>query len=158
MKHIKIIIMTIVSCLIFCSCSITESEYFGFNTNAFTIVEEEDTHGGFLGDGSYNLILDCSGNTEQAKKIIKGWKQLPLTENLQYAMYGGEIDGVPYGGFAEDANWPIIENGVYKFVDRHYESVNESDDTDLLNRYSFNFSVAAYDLDTNILYYYELDT
>lgn len=162
MKQTKVVIVTIVTCLFLSSCRITGSEqdnYLGFNPNAFTVVEEEDTHGGFHGDGSCYLILDCSRNTEHAKKITQDWKQLPLTENLQLAMYGGEKNGVQYDyNFAEEAHWPIIRNGVYKFVDRHSEAVDKSDDTNLFSRYSFNFSIALYDLDTNILYYFEMDT
>ncbi|MBR3840001.1 MAG: hypothetical protein IKM20_02575 [Erysipelotrichales bacterium] len=135
------------------------SKYFGFNKSEFTIIAEEDTHGGFHGDGSYYLILDCSEKKEEVEVIINDWKPLPLSENLQLMMYGGEKDGMYYhSNIAEDAHWPIINNGVYKFIDRHSGVVDQSDDTDLLNRYSYNFSIAVYDLDTNTLYYYELDT
>jgi hypothetical protein len=51
-----------------------------------------------------------------------------------------------------------LNNGVYKFVDRHSEAVDKSDDASLFERHSYNFSIAAYDLDTNILYYFEFDT
>ena len=162
MKHMKAIIVAIVICFILSSCSTTESvqaDYFGFKPTEFIVVEEKDTHGGFHGDGSYYLILDCSQNSECAHEIIQGWKELPLSNNLELVMYGGEKDGVSYGyNLAEEAHWPTISNGVYKFVDRHSESVDKLDDTSLLNRYSFNFSVAVYDLDTDTLYYFEMDT
>ena len=149
-------------CLVLLACSMMENQrtdYFGFNLTEFSVVEEKDTHGGFHGDGSYYLILDCSQNSNKAHEIIKGWTELPLSDNLDLAMYGGEKGAVSYGyKFAEDAHWPTINNGFYKFVDRHSESVNESDDTNLLNRHSFNFSVAIYDLDTETLYYFEIDT
>ena len=86
MRNVTAIITAIVIGLIFTSCSTTDSglpEHFGFSKSAFTIVDEEDTHGGFHGDGSYYLILDCSEKPEQATELIKGWKQLPLSENLQ---------------------------------------------------------------------------
>lgn len=159
MKYLKAIAVVLVICLSFSACGIIQASYFGFQPSAFTVVEEKDTHGGFLGDGEYYLILDCSENIEQAEELIKDWKPLPLTENLQLAMYGGEKNGVHYGyNFAEEAHWPEISNGVYKFVDRHDEAFDKSDDTNLLNRYSFNFSIAVYDLDTNIFYYFEQDT
>ena len=162
MKYIKLITIAIVICLVFSACSTIDNRrtnYFGFNANDFIIVEEEDTHGGFLGDGSYYLILDCSENTSKAYEIIKYWKKLPLSDNLNLAMYGGNKDGVIYGyNFAEEAHLPIVTNGVYKFVDRHTESDCKSDDTKLLSRYSFNFSLAVYNFDTDTLYYYELDT
>jgi len=162
MKYVRLIIVTIIFCLIFTSCSTVgsgQTDYFGFKTSVFTVVDETDTHEGFLGDGSYYLILDCSEETEQAKELIKEWKALPLTENLQIIMYGGEKDGVSYGyNLAEEAHWPTITNGVYKFVDRQSKADDKSDDTNLFNRYSYNFSVAVYDLDTNTLYYFEFDT
>ena len=162
MRCAKIIIAAVVVCLFFASCSTVgsgQTEYFGFKTDVFAVVEEKDTHGGFHGDGSYYLILDCSEKTEQAMGLIAEWKQLPLTENLQVIMYGGTKNGVSYGhGLAEEAHWPIINNGVYKFADRHAEAVDQLDDTNLFNRHSYNFSVAVYDLDTNTLYYFELDT
>lgn len=162
MKYIKMITIAVLICLVFCACGITESQrtvYFGFEISKFTVVEEKDTHGGFLGDGSYYLILDCSQNPSQAHEVIKEWKELPLTENLDLVMYGGKRNNESYGyNFAERAHWPTISNGVYKFVDRHSESVDEADDTNLLSRYSFNFSIAVFDLDTDTLYYFEMDT
>ena len=47
----------------FTACADSKSEeYAGFLKSDFAVVEEEDTHGGFHGDGMYYLILDCSGN------------------------------------------------------------------------------------------------
>ena len=174
MKYIRIITIAVVICFTFSACGILgfsvcgilgarRTDYFGFNIAEFTVVAEEDSHGGFLGDGDYYLILDCSGKTEQAAELIKDWSLFPLTENLQRVMNmtcsGVDDDGVYYSKtLAEIAHWPIIENGVYKFIDRHSEAIDKSDDTNLFNRYSFNFSIAAYDLDTNTLYYFEFDT
>ena len=93
-------------------------------------------------------------------ELIEDWKQLPLTENLQIIMYGGEKDGISYAPkLPEEAHWPIISNGVYKFVDRYSEFVaDRSDDANLFDRHSYNFSVAVYDFDTDKLYYFEFDT
>ena len=161
MKYIKLITIAIVICLVFSACNVMlsqETNCFGFSKSDF-IVLEEDTHGGFLGDGSYYLILDCSENTSKAYEIIKYWKKLPLSDNLDLAMYGGKKNGVIYAyNFAEEAHLPTVTNGVYKFVDRQAKTINKSDDTNLLNRYSFNFSLAVYNFDTDTLYYYELDT
>ena len=162
MKKVLLIVAIVLCtfCLFACTNSQkTLDEGFEFCKEDFVVIEELDTHGGFHGDGSYYLILDCSEKREQAMELIKDWTPLPLTENLQLIMYGGEKDGVNYVyNLAEEAHWPIINNGVYKFVDRHQEAVAKSDDTELFNRYSFNFSIAAYDLDTNTLYYFEFDT
>jgi hypothetical protein len=163
MRCVKLIIAAIIVCVVFSSCNILgigQPEYFGFKTSSFAVIEESDTHGGFHGDGYYYLILDCSENREQAMELIEDWKQLPLTENLQIIMYGGEKDGISYAPkLPEEAHWPIISNGVYKFVDRYSEFVaDRSDDAKLFDRHSYNFSVAVYDFDTDKLYYFEFDT
>lgn len=133
--------------------------YFGFAKKDFSVVQELDTHGGFLGYGAYYLVLDCSDNKEQALEIIDDWNKLPLSENLNTAMYGGENHGVVYGiELAEEDRMPKIENGYYIFEDRHSESTDSKDDTELFNRYSMNFSIAIYDCDTDKMYYYENDT
>ena len=152
----------ILLCITFSSCGLTEdalSKYFEFNTSDFAVLEEKDTHGGFHGDGSYYIVLYCSQNADKARSIVENWTTLPLSETLHIVMYGGEKNGINYGyNFAEEAHWPTIKNGVYKFVDRHSESKNISDDSEILDRYSFNFSIAVYDLDSDILYYFEIDT
>ena len=159
MKACKSIIIIFLCCFVLNSCTLFQSKYFGFKTDDFRIIDEKDTHGGFHGDGTYYLILDCSGNKEKARDITKEWKPLPLSENLSLIMYGGEKGNKIYGfNLAEEAHFPVINNGVYKFVDRHSESKNRSDDSDLFDRYSFNFSIAIYDLDNDMLYYFEFDT
>ena len=135
------------------------TEYFGFAKKDFSVVEELDTHGGFHGDGSYYLILDCSDKKEKALEKVKDWNKLPLTENLNLIMYGGKKDGVSYGyELAKEAHIPEIRNGYYMFKDRDSECEDDRDDSELFNRYSFNFSIAFYDCDTDKMYYFEFDT
>ncbi len=142
-----------------CSINLQPDNYFGFSKQSFTVIEEKDTHGGFFGDGSYYLILDCSNNVDTALNIVANWNQLPLSENLNLIMYGGEKDGMTYGyNLSEEAHMPEIENGYYYFEDRHSEAKDASDDSGLFSRASFNFSIAVYDSDTNRFYYFEFDT
>lgn len=134
-------------------------KYFGFRKKDYEVREETDTHGGFHGDGAYHLIMDCSENKGKALEIVNSWNQLPLSENLNLIMYGGERDGMTYGfNLAELANMPTIENGCYCFYDRHSESTDSGSDANLFDRASFNFSLAVYDFDTNMMYYFEYDT
>ena len=135
------------------------TEYFGFTKKDFLVVEELDTHGGFQGEGSHYLILDCSHNKAKALEIVKNWNKLPLPENLNYIMYGEVRDGLTYGyELAKEAHIPKIENGYYIYRDRHPESNDSKDDTELLDRYSYNFLIAIYDCDTNRMYYFKYDT
>lgn len=113
-----------------------------------------DSHGGFHGDGTtfYRLEFPDDSAVDSIKKN-KNWKELPLTDNL-----------TTLAGFIErDNDWgnpliPQVENGYYCFIDRHSESRDKKDDTDVLNRCSYNFTIAVYDTDSNILYYGEEDT
>ena len=119
---------------------------------------QTDSHGGFHGDGLYVLVLDCAQNREQALETVGEWNALPLSEPLRLMMYGGEKDGIVYGYLGEENLLPEIENGFYRFEDRHDQSRDSADDTSLLSRASFNFSLAVYDADTDRLYYFEMDT
>lgn len=132
---------------------------FDINEKDFTVIEEQDTHGGFHGDGTYHIALDCSDNKEKIYEKISDWSELPLSENLQLIMYGGEKDGCTYGyNFAEKTNIPAVNNGYYCFLDRYSEATDKHSDIELFNRYSYNFSLAIYDADTDILYYIREDT
>lgn len=131
----------------------------GYAEHDFVVVSESDTHGGFHGDGSYCLILDCSSNREKALETVKGWKPLPLSDNLSLIMYGGEKDGVQYTYLlAKDANIPAVKNGYFYFIDRQAHGTGRYSDSELFNRPSFNFSLNIYDTDTDMMYCYEFDT
>lgn len=162
MKKISVLIICLAITLSLIACSVqtdSSGDYFGFGKNDFTVEEEADDHGGFLGDGLYYLIMDCSSNKEKAFENVSGWNELPLSENLSLVMYGGEKDGEIYGyNLAEKAKIPNVENGCYYFRDRHSESSDSSDDSELFSRSSFNFSLAVYDRDTNKFYYFAFDT
>lgn len=139
-------------------CGCGEKTVMGFVPDHFTVVEESDSHGGWMGDGLYYLVLDCTENRDEALENVSGWKPLPLSENLRLMVYGGEKDGVRYGYLEKDVHFPQTEEGWYCFVDRHSESTDSSDDTNLLSRFSFNFSLAVYDAAADRLYYLEFDT
>lgn len=122
-------------------------------------ISENDQHQGFHGDGDYILKVDCSKNNKKILKQIKKWKKLPLSDNLQLIMYGGERDNKTYGyELAKKNNIPEIKNGYYYYLDRNSNAANKHSDLSLFDRYSFNFTIVMYDLDTDILYYYEFDT
>ena len=60
--------------------------------------------------------------------------------------------------YDDDLEIPQIENGYYYFYDRHDEATDPYDDSEFLARFSFNFTLAIYDSDTNTLYLCEYDT
>ena len=76
---------------------------------------------------------------------------MPSDETVQALLYGD------YSGFVCDENGnsliPEIKNGYSLLIDKQNETL-----TNMLERASFNFILGIYDADTDILYFYELDT
>ncbi len=170
MKKARMILLLPALCLLLSGCGVLRLAFYlatadknadrtamGFDPSEFAVVHEEDTHGGFHGDGYTSLILDCSSASDKALSLVSEWTPLPLSENLELIMYGGVRDGVTYGyELAEEAHWPHIEHGYYRFNDR--QSEDPSDDSGLFGRYSFHFELAVYDTDSHTLYYFKFDT
>lgn len=120
-----------------------------------------DTHGGFHGDGdTFATIRFGEDSAAQTTSLIEeqSWKPLPMTENLSLAIYGGEKDGITYGGIEEMHEIPKAENGYYYFDNQSPDAKNSSDDAQLLAPQSTNMTAALYDEDTKTLYFYALDT
>lgn len=135
------------------------------------ITKSSDTHGGFLGDGCLFMTLDFDdedGQTLAARLNENSARSsLPLTENLSILLYGisGSSSSVgPYsvGPYITDSDgnglFPTVENGYSCFIDRYSDTTDPKDDTEVLSRYSFNFTIALYDTDSNQLSYCEFDT
>lgn len=137
----------------------------GVDCSAAELSDSYDSHGGFHGDGTTFYALHFSDDSV-AKSIAanQDWRPLPLTDNLTALVWGKEIGDTEYAPVITKANdWdnplvPQVENGYYRFIDRHSDSKNKTDDTEVLNRYSYNFTLAIYDTDNHILYYCEEDT
>ena len=85
------------------------------------------------------------------------WKPFPLDETVQALVYGVKDETSSIGPFINDGNGnPLvreIQNGYYILIDRQ-----EDQETDILDRPSFNVTVGLYDTDTNTLYCCTLDT
>ncbi len=112
-----------------------------------------DSHGGFHGDGvlCYGLQFPDHGAVKEIEENPH-WKPLPLEREMEQLLYGMKDDT------QENTLLPAISNGYYFFYDRHAESKDPYDDTDVFQRHSFNMTVAIYDTDSDTLYYIELDT
>ena len=146
-----------------CSSKVCYQEYvqdfYDLDISGSTIISEEDTHGGFLGDGALMVKFDCTDISDSVLLQLESWNELPLTENLQLIMYGGTRNGVVYAyNLAEEYGLPEITSGCYFFWDRHSKAADPRNDQELFDRPSYNFSLAVYDYDTSILYLFEFDT
>lgn len=169
MKRLLCVLASI--CLLcFSGCSksgkITDeiSATIGIDLSNTEYVTRIDTHGGFHGDG--NTIVTMPLSSESVLEQIQGnsnWHSLPFTENLTAVVYGIHTDNSSIGPYitvddSRNAAVPEITNGYYFFLDRHSQSTDPHDDTNVLSRASFNLTIAIYDCDTEMLYYLEFDT
>ena len=140
-----------------------EGKLMGINLSSETRVFLSDSHGGFHGDGiSYRVYdLTSSGVQEEIEKN-PDWHPLPAPSTIQALAYGWENGSCSQGPYLVDDQGncllPKIEKGYYFFFDRHREGTNPQDPSQVLARYSLNFSLAFYDSDTYRLYYLEMDT
>ena len=117
------------------------------------IEKKEDSHGGFLGDGEYFAKIKCS----KIGKLSNNWKKLPLSEQLREIMEMKRCDGRGCMNIYEKYSIPNIK-GYYLFLDRHSEAKDKYDDTNINKRSSYNLTLVLLDIETNIMYYYVLDT
>lgn len=133
------------------------SEALNIDVSSGSEVSHYDTHSG-NGDGTSCIVL--SFNDDSVLEEIASnteWKAFPLDETTQTLVYGMEDEKSKAGPILSDGDGnplvPDIQNGYYRLIDRHSDR-----ETDILDRYSFNFTVGLYDTDNNTLYFCELDT
>ncbi|MEG1988886.1 MAG: hypothetical protein RR035_06820 [Oscillibacter sp.] len=138
------------------------SRVLGVDVSAGTLVTSADSHGGFHGDGRcfVELSFDAASTLDEALSIDRGWHPLPFTEPLHTVVYGDETPAATRGSLVTDGDgaplFPTADQGYFFFLDRHSQAGKT--DTALLNRASYNFTIALYDSGSQTLYYYELDT
>lgn len=169
-KYLSVLMFLFIAFII-TSCSSNNSTKYisktlGIDLSKGTISQSVDSHGGFHGDGI--TYVEMTFSEKDSKDIVrnlennKDWNKLPLSENLNIVVYGKKSSNESVGPYITNNDlkpiFPMVHNGYYFFLDRHKESKDVKDDTDLLNRYSFNFTIAIYDIDNRALYYCEFDT
>ena len=126
------------------------------NNASCEVIEQKDTHGGFLSDGDYFAMIKCFDLS--TNDLSDNWKKLPLSDELNIVKQMEQCDDKDCKTFTEKYNIPDITNGYYLFIDRYEGAKNKYDCTEVNSRSSYNFSLAMYDIDNSIIYYYELDT
>lgn len=141
------------------------SNYMGISVNSCQVLQESDSHGGFLGDGQTFVELQASPEEFRyiVEKMTTKWKSLPLTKNLSKAVYGETAKEGRYMPLLTDresgaALIPSIEKGYYYFQDRNNLNGDLEDDSRLFDRYSYNFTLVICDKDRNRIYYIKYDT
>lgn len=128
------------------------------------ILESYDDHDKFLGDGVRYLVLQYSNDQiEKEIREAEHWHTLPLSKNLETFL--GRTKGL-FENIYPDKTLPLPEKGYYFFMDRFTEDFRSKDnqnkvsfdDSKLLERHAYNSTLAIFDAEKNILYYYEIDT
>ena len=157
-----LIIILCVLCLFACNRVYKNDvdEEFGFSKEDFTIVKEYDDHGGFLGDGIYYAFLDCENNQDKINEIIDNYNELPLPENLSLILYGGDKGNTRYGSYFKPRDgeaFPTVEAGYYMVLDRNNGEIREIT-SDIIYHSSNNFTIAIYDSENKMMYYFEYDS
>lgn len=138
-------------------------EEIGISLPKDVAIKYEDSHGGFHGDGV--LLAVVTATNEEDKSELKtilthvGWRS-ELPEEMYAAFFGGveTIEGVEYptAGYVHDLELdiPNVKNACFYYKDRYFEQYGEQC---TFAPYTQNFTLAVFDLDTNILYFIEGD-
>ncbi len=138
------------------------SEIAGFSLPSGISITYVDTHGGFHGDGvAYAKAVLPDAFQEQAGTaftVDAGWHTFPLSDNVSAAIYGSETHTAISEIDEKIPDAPAITSGFWRLIDRHSESTDPGDDTQLHSRASYNFTVMLYDSAEHTLYFYWLDT
>ena len=118
---------------------------------------------GFNGDGEllFTVLIGEENNDAFIKEInaLSTWQTYPLSETIDLLMYGGRRGNTTYSyEYATELGIPNIENGYWLFKNRRQDVSDWVDDTGLLEAPSFNFTLAMYDADNYVLYYFREDT
>ena len=166
MRRIIVLMLLMIFSLVGCGKKDIQSdisESLGIDVRKGNVLMDSDSHGGFHGDGMlFQQISFEDSKFSDEMKDNDGWKPMPLSQNMEALVYGIEVDTSSIGPYLTDESGdtiiPDIQNGYYYFYDRHSESKDPFSDKDILNRASFNFTLALYDSDNRVLYYVEFDT
>ena len=156
MKKAMNYILIILLVLGLSGCSKNVIKDLEINNNECKIEQEIDTHGGFLGDGEYFAKIKCKDI--KPDQLSSNWKKVPTSDNVKELLDMDQCDEDSCKNFYERYNVPDITNGYYLLKDRHSETKDTYDDTNINNRASWNVTLVLLDNNTNTIYYYRLDT
>ena len=130
----------------------------GLEEEAVTSINTQTDRVSSHGDGTlYVDFVFVDDAMEEQISADPAWSPLPADDTVQALVWGLETGTGSTGPFLTDEEGaplvPPVERGYYRLIDRQ-----EQTDTPLLERASFNFTVAVYDADACVLYFGELDT
>ena len=132
------------------------------DVSAGELIFQFETEHRWMGDGV--AYFEISFTDIQSDSIIdeimllSSWKELPTSNNLNIALYGDSTRNSLFADEDEIPELPIINHGYYYFNNRHSEADESENESTIFGRYSYNFTVALFDLDTNKMHYLTIDT
>ena len=165
-KFVLIVGIFLIITLSFSACHFkdqqdTVSDALGIDISGGSEISRYDTHSG-NGDGTSCIAFKFT--EDQVLGQIQenpAWNAFPLDQTVETLVYGISEEAASVGPFLTDAEGnalvPEIQDGYYLLIDRQpeeYQALGEG----LLDRGSFNLTVGIYDVNTNILYFCQLDT
>lgn len=111
------------------------------------VLYEKDTHE--FRDGVTAVSLKLRGSLLSEVERGAHWRKLPLHENINTDWFEDE-----------EGNSLIAqaENGYYLFIDRHRETGDRFDPSESPRMETLNYTVAIWDQDEGVLYYFAVDT
>ena len=165
MKNTRNLIFVLMLCLLLSGCALLAAcantpdalqalcDGAGLDLKAARFLSDDDSHGGFHGDGVRLAAVSFDAAADTARLAdAEGWSALPLPEELAGVLYEG-MEGI----YPSDARIPRVEHGCWYFRDR-FDPQSPDSGKPLAERGAYNFTAALYDADTQTLYYCEVDT
>lgn len=169
-QKLRVLLLALAAALVLTACqpssAVQDAGYtLGLDLSSGALAAAVDTHDGVHGDGVEYVEVTFSNNAllPQIEQSAV-WMPLPLPEPLLILAYGAHTQDGFAGPYICDPDrpgeplFPFADNGYYYFEDRHAQSTAPYDANDVLERASFNFTLAIYDADAKALYYCEFDT
>ncbi|MDO5564902.1 MAG: hypothetical protein Q4F88_06715 [Eubacteriales bacterium] len=117
------------------------------------ITNISNSYEGIHNDGEllYTFQFDKHESIEFITNIEHTWNHTPLSDDINILLYGGYKNGINYQyNLGQKIGIPIVENGFWCIVPKDIDNI--------LLQYSFDFTLSIFDTDTNILYYYKINT
>lgn len=157
MKKLIIIVLLII---VLSGCSYPEIEIdriamIEISNNNCKIKSDLSTHSGFHGDGEYFARIYCENINE--RQLSNNWKKLPLKKRIKELANAKYTYNDNNETMYERYNLSNITEGYYFFLNRNNKD-NKYDYFSKDNRVISNYTIAVYDSNNSIIYYYELDT
>ena len=111
------------------------------------VLYEMDTHE--FRDGVTAVSLKLRGSILSEIERGAHWRKLPLHENINTDWFVDEEGSLLIAQ---------VKNGYYLFIDRHREAGDRFDPAESPPMETLNYTVAIWDQDEGVLYYFAVDT